>query len=346
MAGATAPDAGGLPEETAAVQRRLGLGDEQRPWLEELAALGASGGAAVPVASGWATEVMRHLGVAAEDGAGVVAAPPPVEREAAWRWLFARNCWRLARGIGRWDGPGGEWPVLPPALGAVGRFFFAHVFLATLPDIRRWHAANGVPDGVSWEALGTLGRSLALHRRRLGCGGVLQPRWVAQAFRGRMYELGRLQYTPHRIGAGGPRRGIAAQALGLQPGDPAVGIHIPASGPLLPAACAQSLARARAFFGRSAPLGPCRIATCSSWLLDEQLAEYLPASSNIVAFQRRFHLLPGAGDGDAAVFRHVFLLPGPVEPDALPQRTTLERAIVRHLRAGRHWQTRVGWLEL
>ena len=119
-----------------------------------------------------------------------------------------------------------------------------------------------------------------------------------------------------------------------------------AAGPLLPAACTDSLRRARVLFSQALPLGPCRIATCGSWLLDEQLAEYLPATSNIVAFQRRFRLLPGAGDGDAAVFKHVFLREQPPSLEELPQRTTLERAIVQHLRAGRHWRTRVGWLEL
>ncbi|MBI3971100.1 MAG: hypothetical protein HY332_07400, partial [Chloroflexi bacterium] len=32
--------------------------------------------------------------------------------------------------------------------------------------------------------------------------------------------------------------------------------------------------------------------------------------------------------------------------DALPRRTTLERAIVRHLKAGRHWHGGAGWLRL
>ena len=32
--------------------------------------------------------------------------------------------------------------------------------------------------------------------------------------------------------------------------------------------------------------------------------------------------------------------------DELPQRTTLERAIVAHLRAGKHWRNRTGWLRI
>jgi hypothetical protein len=32
--------------------------------------------------------------------------------------------------------------------------------------------------------------------------------------------------------------------------------------------------------------------------------------------------------------------------NALPQRTTLERAVVEHLCRGRHWRMRTGWLQL
>ncbi len=39
-------------------------------------------------------------------------------------------------------------------------------------------------------------------------------------------------------------------------------------------------------------------------------------------------------------------LPAPDSLDELTRHTTLERAVVQHLRGGRHWQTRTGWLAL
>lgn len=62
-------------------------------------------------------------------------------------------------------------------------------------------------------------------------------------------------------------------------------------------------------------------------------------------FQRRFKLVGDGYDGDADVLRFVFHRIAP-NIDELPQRTTLERAIVAHLSAGRHWQNRTGWLTL
>jgi len=71
----------------------------------------------------------------------------------------------------------------------------------------------------------------------------------------------------------------------------------------------------------------------------------LPADSNIVRFQRRFEPVPGWREGDADVLRFVFGRLGG-DLDRLPQDSALQRAIVAHLRAGRHWRTRTGRLEL
>ena len=60
-------------------------------------------------------------------------------------------------------------------------------------------------------------------------------------------------------------------------------------------ACDASFAWAPRFFARHFPEDDYRVATCGSWLLDEQLAEYLPETSNIVQFQRRFRLVPPDG---------------------------------------------------
>jgi hypothetical protein len=138
----------------------------------------------------------------------------------------------------------------------------------------------------------------------------------------------------------------AAQfGTGHRKGAAALSLHIPALGPLTPEACSESLYRMQTAFNKIRPGGPPRIATCTSWMLDEQLAEYLPSDSNILAFQRRFTLVPGARDNDDWILRVVFGTEHPKELDALPQRTRLERAVVNHLRQGLHWRMRTGWLQ-
>jgi hypothetical protein len=126
---------------------------------------------------------------------------------------------------------------------------------------------------------------------------------------------------------------------------PALNIHIPADGPLSPTSCDESLRAARDFFAHYYPEEKHTVAVCRSWLLDDQLAEYLPPSANIIQFQRRFQPLAQTADGDEDVFRFVFgHEPGNL--DTLPQDTTLQRAVVAHVRSGRHWRIRTGYLAL
>jgi hypothetical protein len=219
-----------------------------------------------------------------------------------------------------------------------GRYFFVYVYLAALADVRRFHAKRGIPHDVSWATLADLGRNLERDRLLLGDGGLRTSRWLTLHFRGSIYELGRLQFNRLNVPA-------AAVADAFREGDPALGVHIPESGPLTPDECDMALAQAGRFFARHFPETPTRLGICTSWLLDPQLADYLAADSNVMRFQRRFELVGEGQNGDADVLRFVFHRIAP-NIDDLPQRTTLERAIVAHLRAGKHWRSRTGWLEL
>ncbi|MDQ2912472.1 MAG: acyltransferase domain-containing protein [Chloroflexota bacterium] len=221
----------------------------------------------------------------------------------------------------------------------LGRYFFVYVYLAALAEVRRFHSQRGIPDEISWATLSDLGRNLKRDRLLLGDGGLRTSGWLTLHFRGSIYQLGRLQFD---------RRDPSRAAHGVDStgdGDPALGVHIPETGPLTPESCDDSLGRAQSFFGRHFRQAAPRIGICTSWLLDPQLADYLGPESNIMRFQRRFELIGEGHDGDAAVLRFVFHRIAP-NIDDLPLRTTLERAIVAHLRAGKHWRNRTGWLEL
>jgi hypothetical protein len=187
-----------------------------------------------------------------------------------------------------------------------------------------WHARRGIPEDVSWATLQDLGRGVAIYRATYGHAGLDKAFWLTHHFHGELYELGRLQYE-------------------LQPD--AVGLHIPASGPLTPQACDESLALARRFFARHFPHQERRRVVCESWLLDEQRADYLPADSNIVRFQRRFTVDAGGFEDYHVPLRYVYRRV-PADLGELPGKTTLQRALVDHLRGGGHWRIRTGWFPL
>jgi hypothetical protein len=316
------------------------FGDEHRPWLAGLESVGRPPRELPLPERDELPAIFVRLVIAPADAAEIVAAWPSPGRDAELWWVLERAYHTIVRDMGGFEYV--PWPALPPAFGETGRFFYAYVFLAALGDVREFHARRGIPDDVSWASLADLGRNLRRDRLLFGEGGLRTHEWLTLHFRGALYELGRLQFNrraPSRVRFPPESRDESSE------GEGAVGIHIPESGPLSPAACDESLRRAREFFRRHFDETPVRIGICRSWLLDHQLAEYLDADSNIVRFQRRFHVVPGGSDGDADILRFVFKR---IDPglDELPQRTDLERAIVAHLRAGRHWQNRLGWLEL
>lgn len=284
----------------------------------------------------------------------VASLPGPERTPNAW-WLLRRCVHLLVRGMGvvprRSDPPFPAFPALPEPAGPLGRYLYVYAFLATLPRLREYHRAHGVPERVARLTLADLGRHLARDRCRSGRGGLAEGTWLTLHFRGLIYQLGRLQFERTTVG---DRTGTALLAGGAPygPGTPALAVHIPEyHGPMTPTACDASFALARKFFAGHFPSEPYPVAVCHSWLLDGQLAEYLPAGSNIVRFQHRFRPVsrPGREADDTTIQEFVFgrVVHRP-EPDGgePPRGTTLERAVVDHLRAGRHWYGGSGWVPL
>jgi hypothetical protein len=254
------------------------------------------------------------------------ARPTKRDDPEAW-WLLERLYEQLIEPNGSAVAP--PWPSPEPSGDALTRYFHLYAFLAAVPAIRRLHASRGIPSDVLWDTLSDVGLQVAHYQSRNGRPGFDGAFWMWHHFRGHVYRLGRLQYDL--------RSEHDATALGL---------HIPAHGRLTREGCDDSLERARLFFPRHFPERRYPIAICASWLLDEQLAEYLPPETNIVQFQRRFTMDPDwsrPGDKDTLLFTFGYV---PESMDELPQRTRLERAVVQHLRDGRHWQIRLGSIEL
>ncbi|MGI5186097.1 acyltransferase domain-containing protein [Dactylosporangium sp. CA-152071] len=306
------------------IAARLGVGREDIERVERLA--GERRPAVLPGKNS-APEVLGRLGVGAQDTAEILTGWPE-DGSPLWtdelRWLLDRSVALVRADLGGygWLVPG---PELPRGRGVAWRHLYVYAFLALIDDVMGYHRAHGVPEAVSWATLADLGRNLEVDRRMRGEGWPVMQSWLTLHWRGGVYELGRLQHQ---------RGGV---------GD--VDLHVPDSGPLTLAAVDASLDEAQAFFPRHFPDEHYMHFACGSWLLDPQLLEFLPETSNIVRFQRRFELEPYEEpegiDADVEVRRFVFRdLSTPLE--LLPQDTALRRAVVRHFQVGGHFQWRKG----
>lgn len=269
----------------------------------------------------------------------LVAAAEETARRPSLLRLLAHGRWMLRHEVprlGNWLVP---WGSLPVELGLAGRLFHPLVFLADLPRARRGHEALGVPEEVSIHTLSDLGLHLRHYHRMYGRFGFEEAAWESLHFTGRIFRLGRLQFE-----MGSWRVPVAPQErCPLAPGSALLDLHITDDGPLDFDACEESIARARAFFPRHFPDFRFEAMGCWSWLLDPQLEDYLPESSNIRRFQSRFRRVKTAERHDGQAVKFVFR-PHPDTPlDALPQNTSLQRAIVSHVRAGRDWDCCLGY---
>lgn len=307
-------------DDTAA---RLGVPVEEVDRVHRLA--GDRPSAPLP-AKADAPALLDRLAVRPDDAAEIMAGWPD-PGSPLWtpqlRWLLDRSIALVRADLGGhgWLPPG---PALPRDRGPAWRHLYVYAYLALADVVTGYHRDHGILDAVSWVTLADLGRNLAIDRRMNREGWPVMQAWLTLHARGAVYELGRLQH--HRGGA-------------------TIDLHIPEAGPLTPEAIDASLDEGRAFFPRHFPEERYTSFACGSWLLDPQLREYLPEDSNIVRFQRRFELEPYQEpeglDADVEVLRFVFrTLTTPL--DQLPRRTALQRAVVDHLSAGRHWQWRRG----
>jgi hypothetical protein len=288
--------------------------------------------------------LLRELGVTDEDAVDLIGSLAVVDGAPdLWR-LVERSAWLIVSGMGGVS----DWPVMPRwpgSTGLVGRVFYAWVFLAALPFARRFHAERGIPAEVSRATFADLGRSLRHGRRQVDGLAVADPWWLERHLRGALYQLGRLQFERGRLG-NTTSHGMIAAGVDCSPGDHVLSLHIPAySGPMDPAACDASIAWALEFFPRHFPEERFVYAVCYSWMLDDDLREYLPATSNIIRFLDRFQIAYRFEENDASILRFVFGR-SDLPLDDYPQTTTLERAVIAHIKAGRHWHGGAGWFAL
>jgi hypothetical protein len=283
---------------------------------------------------------LAEIGVAPRDRLAVLAVRPALVAAPDLMALVEERRTELLTHLGD-PHPLPAWDDVGPPHERVGNLLYVWVFLSVLPAVRAFHERHGVTRPEGSRILGNLAAQLAAHRLVRGVAGLSEQNWLTRHFRATILDFGRLHVERTHFGADVPGPATAAPAKG----EPVLELHIP-EGRLTPAACDASIAAATTFFRREFGHENHRFGVCTSWVLDPQLRSYLADDANILAFQRRFTLAPDPGpDRTGTVIEFVFKRPA-TELDALPQDTSLQRALVSHARAGRPWHFRTGWFPL
>ncbi len=119
--------------------------------------------------------------------------------------------------------------------------------------------------------------------------------------------------------------------LVLEKGDWVLDLHIPKDGSFTPDECKASIAMAEQFYQTHFPRIHLKGLYCHTWLFTAQLKEFLPAGSNILAFQDEFYRMPTAG---SMSFLWSFVFGEGYTRESAPRDTTLRRSVLDHLDRG------------
>lgn len=289
-------------------------------------------------------DTLHYLEIPEEDIPDVLALVDTLAADPDLWWVLERAVWSLVRHMGVVESPP-RFAPLRDVNDPVYRHFYVLVFVAALPYVRTYHHSRDIPEDIAQATLADLGRNVRVHRKREGVGGLGVMWWLMLHFRGMIYQLGRLQFE--RAFMGEQIAGSAREAgYDVNPGTPVLSVHIPDfSGPMTPDACDDSVARAKAFFPKYFPEEHYDFAVCQSWLLDPRLKDHLRPESNIIRFQERFHLAGQGWDSTDGIMQFVFGRTSK-DIDAVTPATSLERAVVDHIREGGKWWGYGGWFHL
>lgn len=130
----------------------------------------------------------------------------------------------------------------------------------------------------------------------------------------------------------------------ISPLDRVIKLHIPKGAKFTPKTVEKSFEEAISFMKKYYPEEkPCAIC-CTSWLIDPQLAEILPETSNIANFGKMFARFAQKNDGKDAL-RFVFgIMDDNPDFDSLPEDTSLYRALKAHYKSGKAIYTTSGYI--
>lgn len=167
-----------------------------------------------------------------------------------------------------------------------------------------------------------------------------QMAWGSIFIRGNIIQVGRLQYEIVAKKQDTLASIFPENAIFLS-------IHIPRGESLSSSEVEQSLAEAPHNIRKYCPEWKDKelVFFTDSWLLSPELREFLPESSNIIRFQKRFQLIE-TGLSRNAFLQFAFDLPFSVEEnELLPETTTLQRELKKRLLEGQSLHVGVGYIE-
>ena len=250
--------------------------------------------------------------------------PPQVERTMEQRFPQAQRFRQHAMALTCPQTASQAYRELAELLGDDDMGMLTLQLLAAAESRERWEQM-GIPEEIFLDTMKCFSRFLRETRVRLGRDCFDRGWWTWRQLSMRLFRLGTLEYELL------PQRGL-------------VSVHIPSDADLSPEAVDASLETAREFFRKFYPAYAGADFVCESWLLSPELPPFLPEGSRILGFQQRFSLHETDPE-PMDCLEWLFRVPENTPLECLPETTSLQRKVKKHLLSGGKIGTAVGVLK-
>lgn len=194
-------------------------------------------------------------------------------------------------------------------------------------DAYQIYQEKGICDQIYFDTMKCYTRFLEESQRAMGTYYFDRQWWTTRQAGCHLFRIGELEYEMMPTGS-----------------EMAIALHIPSDADFAPEQVERSLNLAQSFFQQYYPTLTQAEYRCNSWLLDPQLKTMLNADSNILHFQTRFELID-RGEVNTEFIEWLFQTKSQ-DISTLPERTSLQRNVKRHLLAGGQIYTAFGrWIK-
>lgn len=198
----------------------------------------------------------------------------------------------------------------------------------------RKYDARGVDQEIAIKTLRDINVWLGNYKERYGQWGVWTFSWLAYAFRGDLFHLGRLQFRLERV-----LEGVPSGKFGLE-------THIPQGAPLNIDECLASFDMARDFFKKHFPDYEPEYFMCNSWLLNTNFEKLIP-ESNIAKFMKLWTKIPFRDDNSKMSVERIFGFDVTLaDVSDFEPVTTLQKKAKEHLLSGGDLRMTAGYIKI
>lgn len=202
------------------------------------------------------------------------------------------------------------------------RALFLYLFVRFAVDAHEEYQIRDIDDEIYFDTFSDIELWCSACKRDYDEYGIQEYNWLQEHVQLRLFRLGRLQFQPIAFD-----RDIELHGRMIYKNQVVLNVHIPEGEPLDPDRTKESFERAKKFFRGISP-----VFICHSWLLYPPLDEVLPSDSNIIQFQREFHIYevdPDSREAEQRIFNDVNS-----DPSSYTELTTLQRSAKAFLIAG------------